>query len=48
MKGDERVLSNQNDTHVSLTLFYCVKVDIWEEEVKNWQGFVYYFMDGLL
>ena len=48
MKGDERVLSNQNDTHVSLTLFYCVKVDIGEEEVKNWQGFVYYFMDDLL
>ena len=42
------MLSNQNDTHVSLMLFYCLKVDIGEEEVKNWQNFVYYLMDGLL
>ena len=29
-------------------LFYCWKVDIGEEEVKNYKNFVYYFMDGLL
>ena len=42
------MLSNQNDAHVSLMLFCYLKVDIGEEEVKNWQNFVYYFMDGLL
>ena len=42
------MLSNQNDTHASLMLFYCLKVDIGEEEVKNWQNFVYYLMGGLL
>ena len=34
-------------------LFYCYFtvifiINIGEEEVKNWQIFVYYFMDGLL
>ena len=29
-------------------LFYCLKVHIGEEEMKHWQNFVYYFMDGLL
>ena len=42
------MLSNQNDTHVSLMLSYCLKVHIGEEEMKHWQNFVYYFMDGLL
>ena len=42
------MLSNQNDTHVSVMLFYCLKVDIGEEEVKICQNFVYYIMDGLL
>ena len=41
------MLSNQNNTHVSL-LFYCLKVHLGEEEVKHWQNFVYYFMDGFL
>ena len=48
MKGDGLVLSNQNDTHISLMLFYCLKVHIGEEEVKHWQNFVYYVMDCLL
>ena len=26
----------------------CLKVHIGEEEVKHWQNFVYYFMNGLL
>ena len=43
-----RVLSNENETHVSLMLFYCLKAHIREEEVKHWQNFVYYFLDGLL
>ena len=42
------MLSHQNDTHVSLMLFYCLKVHIGEEEMKHWQNFVYFFMDGLL
>ena len=42
------VLSNENETHVSLMLFYCLKAHIREEEVKHWQNFVYYFLDGLL
>ena len=42
------MLSNQNDMHVSLMLFYCLKVHIGEEEMKHWQNFVYYFLDGLL
>ena len=48
MKGDGWVLSNQNDTHASLMLLYCLKVHIGEEEVNHWQNFVYYFMDSLL
>ena len=31
------MLSNQNDTHVSLMLFYCLKLHRGEEEVKHWQ-----------
>ena len=42
------MLSNQNDMPVSLMLFYCLKVYIEEEEMKHWQNFVYYFLDGLL
>ena len=42
------MLSNQIDTPVSLMLFYCLKVDIGGEELKNWQNFMYYFMYGLL
>ena len=42
------MLSNQNETHASLMLFYCSKAHKGEEEVKNWQNFVYYFMDDLL
>ena len=42
------MLSNQNDTHVSLMLFHSLKVRIGEEEVKHSQNFVCYFMDGLL
>ena len=42
------MLSHQNDTHVSLMLFYCLKVHIGEEEMKHWQNFVYFFMDCLL
>ena len=39
------MLSIQNDAHVSLILFYCLKVHIRKEEVKHWQNFVYYFMN---
>ena len=42
------MLSNQYDTHVSLMLFYYLKVHIGEEEVKHWQNVVYYLMDDLL
>ena len=42
------MLLNQNDTHVSLMLFHCIKVHIGEEEVTHWEIFVYYFTDGLL
>ena len=42
------MVSNQNETHVLLMSFYCLKVHIGEEEVKQWQNFMYYFMDGLL
>ena len=42
------MLPNQDDTHVSLMLFYCLKVHIGQEEVKYWQNFVYYFVDGTL
>ena len=42
------MLLNQNNTHVSLMLFYCLKVHLGEEEVKHGQNFVYYFMDGFL
>ena len=39
---------NQNDTHVSLMLFYSLQVRMGEEEVKHMQNFVYYVIDGFL